>query len=139
MPNANSQSNVASTTLTIKSPPAGECSLLPLAFSAQAGARISGEFTTDVRINFYIVSQNDFNAFVQSKTCTLTAVLAHPLFSLENVAGSHNQYRSTPIPTNGIYYFVFVYRNNGFWQISSGYATISLSFPSSVTFTTLSS
>lgn len=138
IPNANSQSNVTSNTMTIKTPPAGQCSLLPLTFSAQAGARLSGEFTTDVIVNFYILSQDDFNVFVQSKACTLTAVLTHPLFSLEDVAGSHNQYSTTPT-TNGIYYFVFVYRYNGSWQIASGYGTIRLSFPSFVTFTTLRS
>jgi len=133
IPNANSQSQAtSSTTLTINTPPSGQCSTLPLAFSAKTGEVIGGTFGADVTIDMYIVSQNDFNTFTPN-SCVLSAT-ANPLFSEQNVAGSHNSYSTIPIPSNGIYYYIFIYHNNGVAQLTSNYATINLTFPSFVTF-----
>lgn len=133
--NVNSQMNGTVTTTTIKTPPAGQCSVLALPFSAPVNAVLTGEFSADVTIDFYILSQSDFAAFTQAGNCQLTAS-ANPLFSEVNMNGMYNQYSSIPVPTNGTYLFVFVYRNNGLAYISSGYATVNLSFPSFVTFIT---
>ncbi|MGD0423308.1 MAG: hypothetical protein ABSA92_07600 [Candidatus Bathyarchaeia archaeon] len=134
VPNANSQTGAAYTVVTVNTPPPHQCALLPLAFSAQKGQLIQGYFTADVTVDFYILSQNDFNAFVQGNTCSLPQS-AYPLFTYEQVGGSNNTYNAA-IPTTGTYYILFVYRNNGFSQIASGYATIDLSYPSSITLTT---
>ncbi|MGO9645106.1 MAG: hypothetical protein ACLPY5_10195 [Candidatus Bathyarchaeia archaeon] len=136
-PNANSQTGAASfTVVTVSTPPSYQCSLLPLAFSAQRSQLIQGYFTADVTIDIYVLSQNDFNAFVQGNTCTLPQS-AYPLFMQTQVVGSNNAYSAT-IPTNGTYYILFVYRNNGISQITSGYATIDLSYPPFITLTQVS-
>ncbi|MGO9644573.1 MAG: hypothetical protein ACLPY5_07475 [Candidatus Bathyarchaeia archaeon] len=133
VPNANSQSQASSTTtMTIKTPPSGQCSTLPLAFSAKIGQVIGGTFGADVTIDLYIISQNDYNAFTPN-SCALPAT-ANPLFSEQNVAGSHNSYSTIPIPSDGIYYYIFIYHNNGVAQLTSNYATINLTFPSFLTF-----
>jgi len=133
--NVKSQTNATMTATTIKTPPAGQCAVLAMPFSAPVKAVIKGEFSTDVTIDFYILSQSDFAAFTQAGNCALTGS-ANPLSMEENINGAYNQYSSIPIPANGTYLFVFVYRNNGLAYISSGYATVSLSFPSFVTFVT---
>ena len=134
VPNASSQSGAAYTAVTINTPPPHQCALLPLGFSAQRGQLIQGYFTTDATVDFYVLSQNDFNAFVQANTCSLPQS-AYPLFILPQVGGSNNAY-NVAIPSNGTYYILFVYRNNGLSQIASGYATINLSYPPFITLTT---
>src|SRR5208282_3856386 len=123
-PNANSQTGGAFsvTVVTVGTPPPYQCSLLPLSFSAQRNQLISGYFTADVTVDIYVLSQNDFNAFVQGNNCSLPQS-AYPLFMQTQVVGSNNAYSAT-VPTNGTYYILFVYRNNGISQITSGYATI---------------
>ena len=79
VPNANSQSGAAFTVVTVNTPPPHQCALLPLAFSAQKGQLIQGYFTADVTVDLYVLSQNDFNAFVQGNTCSLPQS-AYPLF-----------------------------------------------------------
>ena len=123
------------TATTIKTPPAGQCSVLALPFSAPVNSVLSGQFTADVTITFYILSQNDFNAFAQAGNCALPES-ANPLFIEPNVIGYGNPYSSSPIPANGTYFFVFVYRNNGLSQLTSGYAKVNLTFPSFVAFIT---
>jgi len=137
-PYANSQTGGAFsvTAVTVGTPPPYQCSLLPLAFSAQRSQLISGYFTADVTVDIYVLSQNDFNAFVQGNTCSLPQS-AYPLFMQTQVVGSNNAYSAT-IPTNGTYYILFVYRNNGISQITSGYATIDLSYPPFITLTQVS-
>ena len=135
IPDANSQSVATSTTMTIKIPASGQCSVLPLAFSAKKGDVIGGTFGSDVSIDLYIISQNDFNAFTQSNGCVLPAN-AEPVFMEQNVAGSHNTYSTVPFPKDGIYYYLFIYRNNGLAQLTNSYATINLTYPSTVTFLT---
>jgi hypothetical protein len=134
VPNASSQSGAAYTVVTVNTPPPHQCALLPLAFSAQKGQLIQGYFTSDVTLDFYILSQNDYNAFVQGNNCSLPQT-AYPLFILPQVGGSNNIY-SVAIPSNGTYYLLFVYRNNGLSQIASGFATINLSYPPFITLTT---
>jgi len=133
VPNANSQSGAAHTVVTVNTPPPQQCALLPLTFLAQKSQLIQGYFTTDVTVDFYILTQNDFNAFVQENTCSLPQS-AYPLFILPQIGGSNNIY-NVAIPTNGTYCILFVYRNNGLSQIASGYATIDLSYPQSITLT----
>jgi len=133
--NVSSQMGGTVTATTIKTPPAGQCSVLAIPFSAPVNSVLSGTFTADVTITFYILSQNDFSAFIQSGNCALPES-ANPLFIEPNVIGYGNPYSSSPIPANGTYLFVFVYRNNGLSQLTSGYAKVNLSFPSFVTFIT---
>jgi len=135
IPRVTSQMSGTVTGTTIQTPPAGQCSVLALPFSAPVGTVLSGEFTADVPITFYIFSQNDFNAFTQAGNCALPES-ANPLFLEPNVIGYGNPYSSSPIPANGTYVFVFVYRNNGLTHLTSGYATVNLSYPSSVNFLT---
>jgi len=137
-PNANSQTGGAFsvTVVTVGTPPPYQCSLLPLSFSAQRNQLISGYFTADVTVDIYVLSQNDFNAFVQGNNCSLPQS-AYPLFMQTQVVGSNNAYSAT-VPTNGTYYILFVYRNNGISQITSGYATIDLSYPPYITLTQVS-
>jgi len=130
-----SQTSGTVTGTTIQTPPAGQCSVIALPFSAPVGTVLSGEFTADVPITFYIFSKTDFNAFTQAANCALPES-ANPLFLEPNVIGYGNPYSSSPIPTNGTYVYVFVYRNNGLTHLSSGYATVNLTYPSSVTFLT---
>jgi len=127
--------NTPSMTTTIKTPPTGQCSVLGLAFSAKANLVIGGTFGSDTVIDFYILSQSDFNALSQENTCGLPYA-ANPLFDLTGVWAYDNAFEGTPIPTNGIYYFVFVYHNNGIAELTSGYATVELSYPSFVTIIT---
>ena len=138
VPNVSSQSGTVTTATTIQTPPAGQCSLLSLPFTAPVRSVLSGEFSTDAPVDFYILSQTDFTAFTQAGTCQLPATV-NPLFSSFDTTGAYNQYTSMPISTNGTYLYVFVYRNAGLSHLTSGYATISLSYPSSVTFQTATS
>lgn len=131
MPNAHSQSNATSTTMTIQQPPPGGCAMLPLAFSAHANDIITGTFQSDVSISFFILSLNDFNAL---QDCRLSSS-ARPLFIQENIAGSNNPYRTRLIPADGTYYFVFTFINSNPHQLLTGYATVALSFPASVNLT----
>ena len=131
--NVSSQMSGTVTGTTMNTPPAGQCSVLALPFSAPLNSVLSGQFTADVTISFYILSQSDFNAFIQSGNCALPES-ANPLFIEPNVIGYNNPYSSSPIPAAGTYVFVFVYRNNGLSHLTSGYATVNLSYPSSVTF-----
>jgi len=133
--NVTSQTSGTVTGTTMNTPPAGQCSVLALPFSAPLNTVLSGQFTADVPISFYILSQDDFNAFIQSGNCALPES-ANPLFIEPNVIGYNNPYSSSPIPAAGTYVFVFVYRNNGLSHLTSGYATVNLSYPSSVTFIT---
>ena len=137
-PNANSQTGSAFTftVVTVGTPPPYQCALLPLEFSAQRGQLVWGYFTADVTMDIYVLSQTDFNAFVQGNTCSLPAT-AYPLFMQTQVVGSNNAYSAT-VPSNGIYYILFVYRNNGINQITSGFATIDLSYPPYITLTQVS-
>jgi hypothetical protein len=135
LPTAHSQMNTPSMTTTIQTPPTGQCSVLGLAFSAKANQVIGGTFGSDTVIDFYILSQSDFNALSQENTCGLPYA-ANPLFDLTGVWAYDNAYGSTPIPTSGIYYFVFVYHNNGIAELTSGYATVELTYPSFVTILT---
>ena len=109
--------------------------MLGLAFSAKTNQVIGGTFGSDTVIDFYILSQNDFNALSQENTCSLPYA-ANPLFDLTGVWAYNNGYSSSPIPTNGIYYFVFVYHNNGIAELSSGFATVMLTYPPFVTIIT---
>jgi len=136
-PTAASQSGSAYTVVTINTPTSHQCALLPLAFSAQKGELVQGYFTTDVPVDFYILTQNDFNAFVQGNTCSLPQSV-FPLFILPQVGGSNNTYNAA-IQTSGTYYILFVYRNNGLSQIASGHATIDLGYPTFITLTTTNS
>jgi len=135
LPTAHSQMNTPSMTTTIQTPPTGQCSVLGLAFSAKANQVIGGTFGSDTVIDFYILSQSDFNALSQENTCGLPYA-ANPLFDLTGVWAYGNAYGSTPIPTSGIYYFVFVYHNNGIAELTSGYATVELTYPTFVTILT---
>jgi hypothetical protein len=127
---------VSFTVVTANTPPPYQCTLLPLEFTAQRGQLMWGYFTADVTMDIYILSQNDFNTFVQTNTCTLPGS-AYPLFMQTQVVGSNNAYTAT-IPTEGTYYLLFVYRNNGISQITSGYATIDVSYPLYITLTQVS-
>ena len=131
-PNANSQAGAAFTVVTVNVPPPFQCSLLPLAFSAQKGQIIQGYFTADVTVDIYVLSEIDFAAFVQGNTCSLPQS-AYPLFYQQQVTGSNNAYNSAPIPADGTYYILFVLRNNGIAQITSGFGTIDLSYPPFIT------
>lgn len=131
-PNANSQAGAAFTVVTVNVPPPYQCSLLPLAFSAQKGQIIQGYFTADVTLDIYVLSENDFNAFAQQNTCSLPGS-AYPLFYQQQVVGSNNAYNAAPIPADGTYYILFVFRNNGISQITSGYGTVDLSYPPFIT------
>jgi hypothetical protein len=137
-PNANSQTGGAYsfTVVTVNTPPPYQCSYLPLEFSAQTSQLVAGYFTADVTVDIYVLSQNDFNAFLQGNTCSLPQS-AYPLFMQTQVVGSNNAYSAT-IPASGTYYILFVYRNNGISQITSGYATIDLSYPPYITLTQVS-
>jgi len=137
-PNGNSQTGApySFTVVTVNTPPPYQCSYLPLEFSAKTGQLVAGYFTADVTVDIYVLSQNDFNAFIQGNTCSLPQS-AYPLFMQTQVVGSNNAYSGT-VPTDGIYYILFVYRNNGISQITSGYATIDLSYPPYITLTQVS-
>jgi KaiC/GvpD/RAD55 family RecA-like ATPase len=134
VPNASSQSTAITTTTTIRQLPLGQCSQTSLAFSVQAGMEITGTFGSDVSINFYILSQKDFDG-IQNVNCHLSTS-AKPLYIQEHSVGHDNPYRSLPFPTNGTYYFVFVYPNSGTSQLASGHVTVELSFPPSITLIT---
>ena len=135
IPNGNSQSAAVTTTMTVNQPPSGQCAEISLAFSAQAGKEITGTYGSDVAVNFFILSQKDFNA-IQNPTCYLSPTSATPLVNDVGSVGHGNPYRSLPFPTNGTYYFVFVYVNNGVYGLVKGYASIELTFPSSITLLT---
>jgi len=134
IPNATSQSTAITTTTTIRQLPLGQCSQTSLAFSAQAGEEMTGTFGSDASINFYILSQEDFDA-IQNPNCHLPTS-AKPLYIQVNSAGHDNPYRSLPFQANGTYYFVFVYPNSGIAQLVSGHATVELSFPPFITLIT---
>jgi len=133
--NVSSQTSAVTTTTTIKTPPPGQCSVLALPFSAPTRAEVQGEISTDVPLDFYILSQSDFAAFTQAGNCEPTAN-ANPLYEVTYLMGTYNRYSSIPTPTNGTYLFVFVYKNNGLAQPASGYATVTLTYPSAVTLAT---
>ena len=128
--NVSSQMNRTVTTTTIKVPQTGQCAILAIPFSAPARSAVTGEFTADVVLDFYILTQNDYSAFTQSGGCA--PARAKPLFKLIDQGGSHNQYNSA-IFSDGIYLFLFVYRV-GVFSIATGYGTVRLSFPPSITF-----
>jgi len=137
IPNASSQPGGASfTVVTVNTPPPYQCALLPLEFTAQRGQAVGGYFTADVTLDVYVLSQTDYYSFVQTNTCQLPRT-AYPLFMQTQVYGSNNAYNAV-IPSNGVYYILFVYRNNGISQITSGYATIDLSYPPFITLTQVS-
>ncbi|MGA8904811.1 MAG: hypothetical protein WB661_07365 [Candidatus Bathyarchaeia archaeon] len=127
--NANSQSATITTTTTITEPPSGQCSEISLAFSAQAGRQIVGTFGSDAAVNFYILSQQDYNA-IQNPNCSLPPS-SRPLFSELNSVGHDNSYRSLTLPANGTYYFVFVLTSKP-GHLTSGFAKVELAFPASV-------
>jgi ribosomal protein L40E len=128
IPVANSQSTSATTTMTISQPASqGQCSTITIGFTARAGQLISGTFGSDASIDFYILSQNDLNSF---QDCTLLASV-RPIYVEENIVGYGNPYQSLPFPTNGTYYFVFEYVR-GSTELTSGYATVKLTFPLSI-------
>ena len=131
MPRVSSQNGTATTTATIETPPAGQCAVLALPFSAPTNAAITGRISTDVPLDFYVMSQNDFSAFTSAGNCQLPPN-SYPLFKLIYI--TRNEY-NVRIPANGSYLFVFVYRNNGVTHITGGYVTVNLIFPSSLTFT----
>jgi len=136
--NVSSQMSEATTTATINTPPTGQCAVLALPFSAPARTVLEGEISTDVPIDFYILSQTDFNAFNNAGNCQPTAS-ANPLYEVNYLYGTYNRYNSIPTSANETYLFVVIYRNNGLAQPASGYATVSLSFPSLVTMVTTGS
>jgi ribosomal protein L40E len=117
--------------MTIKQLQLGQCSVVSLGFSMQKDERITGTFGSDALVDFYIISKYDFDAF-DPQDCRLQAK-AMPLFVEENISGYNNPYRSLPMPVDGTYYFVFIYRNLNPIRLGSGYATVYLSFPSSLT------
>src|SRR5208337_5364614 len=133
-PNGSGQSAAVTTTMTVNQPPSGQCSETSLAFSAQAKKEITGTYGSDVSVNFYILSQKDFDV-IQNPTCHLPTS-ATPLVIDVNSVGHGNPYRTLPFPANGTYYFVFVYVNNGVYALVNGHATIELSFPPSITLLT---
>jgi len=133
--NVNSQIVTVTTTATIETPPPGQCAVLALPFSAPARTVLQGEVSTDVPLDFYILSQSDFAAFAQAGNCEPTAN-ANPLFEVSYMTGLYNPYNSIPTSANGTYLFVFVYQNNGLAQPTSGYAMVTVTFPSSVTLVT---
>ena len=137
IPATNSQSAAVTTTMTIEQLPLGKCSEVSLAFSAQAGTEVAGTFGSDVSINFYVLSPQDFDA-IQNQKCSLPTG-ANPLYIQMNSVAHENPYRSLPFPANGTYYFVFVYPNSGISQLSSGHATVELTFPASITLLAASS
>ncbi len=134
IPNGSSQSAAVTTTMTVNQPPSGQCSETSLAFSAQARKEITGTYGSDAPINFYILSQKDFDA-IQNPNCNLPTT-ATPLVIDVNSVGHGNPYRSLPFPANGTYYFVFVYFNKSVSALVKGYASIELSFPPSITLVT---
>ena len=134
IPNGSSQSAAVTTTMTVNQPPSGQCSETSIAFSAQARKEITGTYGSDAPINFYILSQKDFDA-IQNPTCYLPTS-ATPLFIDVSSVGHGNPYRSLPFPANGTYYFVFVYFNKSVSALVKGYASIELSFPPSITLVT---
>lgn len=127
--NANSQSATITTTTTITEPTSGQCSEISLSFSAQAGRQIVGTFGSDAAVNFYILSQQDYNA-IQNPNCSL-APSSRPLFSELNSVGHDNSYRSLTLPANGTYYFVFVLTSKP-GHLTNGFAKVELAFPASV-------
>ena len=130
VPDVHSQT-AATTTMTIVQPPQGQCSVLPLGFSARTGQVIGGTFGANVAIDLYIVSQKDYVAFNKTSSCAFPAS-TRPLFVETNVVGTHNSYGTPPIPADGTYYFIFIYRNTGFAQLANNYVIITLTFPSSL-------
>jgi len=129
------QTGTATTTTQIKTPPPGQCTVLALPFSAPTRTELQGEISTDVPLDFYILSQSDFMAFTQAGDCEPTAT-ANPLYQVTYLTGTYNPYSSIPTSGNGTYLFVFVYKNNGLAQPASGYGTVTLTFPSSATLLT---
>src|SRR5271157_5727236 len=125
VPYANSQSSVATTTMTIMQPASsGRCTIRSLAFSAVKGDAIAGTYGSDAPINFYIVTQDELNSI---QNCHLPSS-ARPLLA-GNAVGYDNPYHALPFPTSGIYSFVFIV--SGPTSVPSGYATVALSFPAS--------
>jgi KaiC/GvpD/RAD55 family RecA-like ATPase len=131
VPHSNGQPLATTTTMTVPQPPLGQCSSISIPFTARKGEEITGIFGSDAIISFYILSQGDFIA-IQNPDCRLPSS-ARPIFSYVNSLGSGNSYRTLPFPANGTYYFVFVYSTNGPYQLASGYATVRLTYPSSLT------
>ena len=126
VPYANSQSSVATTTMTIMQPASsGRCTIRSLAFSAVKGDAIAGTYGSDAPINFYIVTQDELNSI---QNCHLPSS-ARPLLAEENSVGYGNPYHALPFPTSGTYFFVFI--ASGPTSVPSGYATVALSFPAS--------
>ena len=129
LPIAGGQSTGTTTTMTISEPASqGQCNIISLAFLGHAGTQITGTYGSDVSINFYILSQNDLNSI---HNCRLDPSV-RPIFLEEKSVGSGNPYRSLTFPMNGTYYFVFMFVK-GPTQLTKGYATVVLSFPSSLT------
>lgn len=120
-------SQSTSTTMTITQPPSqGQCTTLTVAFSAHAGQMITGTYGSDISLNFYILAPSDLNSFTN---CRLDPSV-RPLFIEEYSVGHENPYRSL-FPKNGTYYFVFVFVR-GQTQLTKGYATVELTYPSSI-------
>jgi hypothetical protein len=130
LPNVNSQASTSTTTtMTMKEPPStGQCAMLSVGFSARSGEEIRGTFGSTATISFYILSEGDLNGI---QNCRLPAS-ARPLFTSEQSVGHDNPYRSLAFPANGTYYFVFTYVR-GTTQLTTGYLTVELSVPPSVT------
>jgi len=122
--------------MTIQKPPLGQCSVLTIAFQASKGEDIGGTFGAQVPIDLYIINQNDLNAFTQSTNNCVLPTTANPLFTEQNVAGTHNSYNAIPIPSDGMYYYVFIYHNNGAAQLSNNYADVYLTYPTFITLIT---
>jgi hypothetical protein len=130
IPTASSQSTGTTTTMTISQPASqGQCAILTLGFTARAGEQITGTFGSDTSVNFYILSPNDLGAI---QNCQLNPAVK-AIFIEENSVGHDNPYRTLSFPTNGTYYFVFTYKRS-LSSLPSGYATVELSYPSSISF-----
>lgn len=127
VPYGNSQSSAVTTTMTMAQPAAStQCTIRSLAFSAVKDDAISGAYGSDAPISLYILTKVELDSI---QNCHL-ASSARPLLAEENSVGYGNTYHALPFPTSGTYYFVFI--ASGPRSASSGYATVVLSFPTSV-------
>lgn len=127
VPSGSSQSSSITTTMTLTQPAPGQCTVRSLAFLGVQGKGITGTYGADAQISFYILTLGQLNSI---QNCRLPEA-ARPLFVEMNAVGHGNPYRSLLFPANGTYYFVFIFVS-GPAILASGYATVELSFPSSI-------
>ncbi len=130
IPNANSQSYAATTTITLKQSTSGQCTVRSLAFSAVKDDELAGMYGADTQVSIYILTRDDLDSIQNCRVPTT----AKPLLAMENAIGQGNVYRSLPFPANATYYLVLIYVIDPNIQ-TSGTATVEFSFPASIIFT----